>query len=154
MRVADHYFEAMPWSEVNGNGTRTCRHCKRVPEVHPPSPHLPRDIEHEREIRDEAIDLAPHLAGLDYKELLAYAEQRMLDGPIRNARKRNWPNEGEQELADALNYWTEEIKELERLEAEDGEDRSMERLAWLHVIIKTCELWDRVQAAKSISRRI
>jgi hypothetical protein len=138
--LADHYFEPTQFHEIHQRGANTCRHCNRVPEIHPPSPHIPRDIEDEERIQNYAVALAPKI---NASPILHMAHARAFDGPVTDADSRNNGQEIREELSDACNYVTWQIQKLDRADAGEAE-----KMAWSYVLIKLAEAWDAVTAAE------
>lgn len=143
MILQDHYFEPKKYAEIDGNGIspKSCRHCMRVPEAHPPHPDRPRDIEDEERIQSYAASLAPRLGSP--QAAFASARGRAYPGPVKDADNRDNAREVREEVADAINYATWEYQKLER---QDGSEAS--KMLWNGVIIKAVELWDAVVAAE------
>lgn len=140
MQVAvarDHFFTP----RADERRRLSCEICNRVEAVHPPSPHLPRDVEDEERIQSYAAALAPRLGSP--QAAFQMARGRALDGPITDADSRDNAREVREEVADAINYATWEVQKLERL---GGSEAS--KMLWNGVIIKAVELWDAVVAAE------
>jgi len=144
MITQDHPFE--PWTFAHDVQRRqnSCVICARVPEVHPPHPDLDRDVQGERKVKEYAASLVTMPP--TYQQAFNLAEQRALDGPIRNANQRDNPRETEEEIADGINYMVWEYQKLERLPQTDlvGE-KKMEALA---AIVAGCEWWHAIQVYK------
>ena len=140
MTILDHPFEKKKFADVAERGQNSCAVCQKRPDVHPPHPDIPRDIEDERAIKRTAAGLVTYLHG--YHDLFSLAEKRALDGPVRNADLRDNFQEIAEELSDGINYATWEIQRLRRLGREE------EIMLWNAVIIKTCELWIVLQEAR------
>jgi hypothetical protein len=104
----------------------------------------PRDVMDEREIKSYAASLVT--MPQTYHAAFALAEQRALDGPIRNADQRDNPRETEEEIADGINYLVWEVQKLDRREQTDlVQEKKMEAFA---AIVKGCEWWHSIQVYK------
>jgi hypothetical protein len=138
-----HYFE--PMSE---RYPLACLRCRRVEEVHPPCPDVPRDLEEEAALKKYALSLAPHVHPLVAQRLSQLSHERADRGPIRGLDTRDFYEDTAEEISDEVNYTIWNIRQVDR---RDG-DHTEERMALVAYLIGLYEQWEKLQIAKQARR--
>ena len=145
-KLADHPF--VPHHPDSTASPNSCVRCPLTVEHHPVGPDVTRDLEGEREIKDYALSLSPHIQPATALSLSSLSNERADRGPVRDLDTRDWDFEAESEISDFLNYYVWKIQQIDRREG----DHSGERMVCIGVIVKCYELWAEHLVAKAESR--
>jgi hypothetical protein len=134
----DHHFEPHPDEK---RSRLSCRHCGRVPDVHPDPPppeYVERDLAAEHAVLTDAVTGS----ALDASALWAYASGRAHPGGIK-VGGRSLRREVLEELADAAHYVVWEVCYVLQPRARAGDSVAAERIpSRLGAIRKLIEVWD------------
>ncbi len=111
--------------------------------MHPPSPHIERDITDERRIKEYAAGLYPEKR-IDVHRYIGHAEHRAHDGPVRDADTRDFDTDGLEEASDWTNYVAWKIQQIDRLHPE----QQARRLAYCDALVAIYDAWRKIEIAQ------